>query len=228
MKKKMIIVEIVLLLGIGAYAIYSNWAKQPKRVEFDDIIAEVYFGDQADIIVESSFSINDARTYDLPDLSEDVLNRFEHVEIKLDPTQQMKMVYASLHGIDLIVYYVEFVRRDAKLGDYMHIVINPLDISFEDTISSLEDAELTDISEALSERSFSIAHHNTTQLQNVSSAMQTFVHNNMKGVLFFELHDIHAILFIYDGTLYLVVSQNGEYEIIFPESMTFDTFISQS
>ena len=222
MKKKMIMIEIVLLLVIGAYAIYANWAKQPKRVEFDDIIAEIYFGDQAEIIVESSFSIDDARTYDLPGLNDDVLDLFEKVEIKLDPTQQMKMIYASLHGIDMLVYFVEFVRRDAKLGEYVHIVTNPLDISYEDIILSLEEAELSDISEALSEKAFSIAHHNTTQLQSVSTAMGSFINNNMKGVLFFEFHDLDAVLFIYHENIYLVTTQNGEYVIVYPEPMSFN------
>jgi len=226
MKKKMIIVEIVLLLAMGAYAIYMNWAKQPKRVEFDDIISEIYFGDTADVIAEMSFTIDDARKWDLPGLSDDILDRFEEHEVKLDPTQQMKMTYASLHGTEMLVYYTEFVRRDAVLGDYAWVHVGPMDLTFDEIIGTLIDEEYQEIASALEDGLFFIEHAHTTSLITISTEMSAFIKDEMSDVLFFHLETEDTIVFVYDGELYVVVLQNGDYEITYPESITFHEWIS--
>lgn len=225
MKKKMIIVEIVLLLAMGAYAIYMNWAKQPKRIEFDDIIAEIYFGDTADVIAEISFTIDDARKWNLPGLTDDIIDRFEKNEVKLDPTQQMKMTYASLHGTEILVYYTQFVRRDAALSDYVSVHVDPMDLTFDVIIDTLVDEEYQEIASALEDGLFFIEHAHTTSLITISSDMNAFIKDEMSDVLFFHLEAEDTVIFVYDGDLYVVVLQNGNYEMILPEVMSFEEWI---
>ncbi len=225
MKKKMIIVEIVLLLAMGAYAIYMNWAKQPKRIEFNDIMADIYFGGTADVIAEISFTIDDARKWNLPGLTDDIIDRFEKNEVKLDPTQQMKMTYASLHGTEMLVYYTQFVRRDAELGDYAWVHVDPMDLTFDMIIDTLIDEEYQEIASALEEGLFFIEHAHTTSLITISSDMYAFIKDEMSDVLFFHLETEDTVIFVDDGDLYVVVMQNGNYEMIFPEVMTFEEWI---
>lgn len=227
MKKKMIIVEIVLLLAMGAYAIYMNWVKQPKRIEFNDIMADIDFGDTADVIAEISFTIDDARKWNLPGLTDDIIDRFEEHEVKLDPTQQMKMTYASLHGTEMLVYYTQFVRRDAELGDYAWVHVDPMDLTFDMIIDTLIDEEYQEIAVALEDGLFHLEHAHTTSLITISSELSAFIKDFMSDVLFFQLETEDAIVFVYDEDLYVVISQNGNYDIIFPEVMTFDELIGQ-
>lgn len=225
MKKKMIIVEIVLLLAMGAYAIYMNWAKQPKRIEFHEIIADIYFGDTADVIAEISFTIDDARKWNLPGLTDEIIDRFEKNEVKLDPTQQMKMTYASLHGTEMLVYYTQFVRRDAELGDYASVHVDPMGMTFDMIIDTLIDEEYQEIASALEEGLFFIEHAHTTSLITISSDMNAFIKDEMSDVLFFHLEAEDTVIFVDDGDLYVVVLQNGNYEMILPEVMTFEEWI---
>jgi|GEM_PF-1927751 len=226
MKKKMIVIEVIILLCFGTFTVYFHWASQAKHVEMDEIVAEIYAGHHVDIIAEMSMTIGDARQWDLPGLSDEVLNRFERVEVKLDPTQQIKMIYASCQGVEYIIYYVEFVRRDAVLSDYVHVVDHPMEMTFHEIIDHLREKDYVNISNALQMNMFYMAHAHTTELKTISDALNTYIENAMHDVIFFHLMEEDAIIFMYRGDVYLVISHNGSYDIVLPEPMSFDDFIA--
>lgn len=225
MKKKMIVIEVMILLCFGVFAVYFHWASQAKHVTFEDLMAEMYPDQDVEVIAEMLFSISDARRWDLPGLTSDVLDRLERMEVKKDPTQQMRMVYLSLQDHEIIVYYLEFVKQFAQLSDYVLTIHHPVAIPFDEIIHELEIMEFHDIAQQLKLGNFSLEHAHTTTLVTISDSVDEFIKDELKDYLFVQLIEQDVIIFVHESELYLVISQNGTFEIVLPQTMSFEDLI---
>ena len=229
MKRKVALIQIVMILGFVGLVILSYFRNQVRHVDWKDVLKKDYDLEVIELIGSFDVDIEQSLTLNLPGFNASgMIFDLMDAPTKHRPDQGIMVNYVLTNDGEKLIYSYPYILWKQKPKDFVHVVDQPQDLTIGDFLEELSEwPEYQDISDEIASHNFFMTHSYDTSMHGVSHLFHEFMEEYLQGVLFFELTNEDAIFFSYNNEAYVLVRMNDSYVFILPEVMTFDQFMQR-